>query len=176
MVWITSILPLISSSSSLFSRPLSTIPGAPTTIDITVTFRFRGYFSSQTRFKNLPFFFLYFIFCLRPSRTVKSTLTSVFLLTDSNWLIRVLVIWHWLVDPFVSQIPRFIIIIIIIIIISCSYPYYQRFVRLLEMKNIEWLLLTFRIICVYTVHCKFRFLCTCEYEIHEMKISYNMLH
>ena len=38
VVWIFSILPLISISSSLVSRFLVTVPNVPTTISITVTF------------------------------------------------------------------------------------------------------------------------------------------
>ena len=40
VVWIFSILPLISIFPSLFFRPLVTIPSSPTTIGVTVTFMF----------------------------------------------------------------------------------------------------------------------------------------
>ena len=40
VVWMVLILPLISCSSRLFSKPLGTVPTAPTTIGITATFMF----------------------------------------------------------------------------------------------------------------------------------------
>ena len=39
-----SILPLISNSNRLFSRPLEIIPRAPTSIGITVTFMFHNFY------------------------------------------------------------------------------------------------------------------------------------
>ena len=45
VIWIVSILPLeISTSSSLFSRLFWTVPRSTTTVGITVTFMFHGFF------------------------------------------------------------------------------------------------------------------------------------
>ena len=48
LIWIDSIIPLISSPSSLFSKSLGAVSRALTTIDIIVTFIFHSFFSSLT--------------------------------------------------------------------------------------------------------------------------------
>ena len=67
------ILPLISNSGSLFSKPLGTVFSAPIIIGITVTFMFDSFFSSLARCKYLSIFLLSFIFTLQSARTAKST-------------------------------------------------------------------------------------------------------
>ena len=61
MVWLVSILALISSFPSHFSRPLGAVPRAPTTVGITVTFMFYRF---SVLWKDpsicLPFRFLLF--------------------------------------------------------------------------------------------------------------------
>ena len=49
-VWMVAIFPLISSSPSLFSKPLGNIPNARTTIAITVILILHSFFSSLIRF------------------------------------------------------------------------------------------------------------------------------
>ena len=59
-----SILPLITSASSLFAKPLGIIPSTPTTISITVTFMFHIFFvlwQDPSTFLSLRF--LYCVFC-----------------------------------------------------------------------------------------------------------------
>ena len=56
-VWIFSVVPLISSSSSRF---LVTVPSSPTMIGITATFMFHRFFSSLARSRYLPRFSLSF--------------------------------------------------------------------------------------------------------------------
>ena len=51
VVWIISIRPSISNTSSLLSRPLETIPSAPITMSITDILMFKNYFRSLARFK-----------------------------------------------------------------------------------------------------------------------------
>ena len=66
------ILPLISNSSSLFSRPLRTVASTPTTIGITITFIFHSLFSSLARSKYLSIISVSFIFtvvCLKGKNT-----------------------------------------------------------------------------------------------------------
>ena len=53
VVWIVSILPLISHSSYPFTKPLGTVPRVPITIGTTVIFMFHNFFSSLTRSKYL---------------------------------------------------------------------------------------------------------------------------
>ena len=49
IVWMISILPLIFNSATLISKPLETVPSAPTIIDITVTFIFHIFSSFLAR-------------------------------------------------------------------------------------------------------------------------------
>ena len=60
VVWMGSILPLISSSASLFFRALGSIPRAPTIIGIIITFVFPNIFNSLVRCICLSFHFLSF--------------------------------------------------------------------------------------------------------------------
>ena len=87
------ILPLISSSHSLFSRPLGTITRAPTTISFTFTFLFHIFFSA--------------LFSL--SLSLWDPLERQNLQDDnfffSHWLTLSLVIWPRLDDLFVLQNP-----------------------------------------------------------------------
>ena len=53
VVWMVSILPLISRSSSLFSKFIGTVPCAPTAIGITFTLIFHSFFNSLARFRYL---------------------------------------------------------------------------------------------------------------------------
>ena len=71
VVWMVLSLSIISDSSCLFSKPLGTVPNAPTTTDIIVTFIFLGLFSSLARYKLSNFLFS-FIFPL-VSGTAKSS-------------------------------------------------------------------------------------------------------
>ena len=91
VVWIVSILPLISNSSRLFSKPLETVLSAPTTTCITVTFMFQ-------RSKYLYIFWLSFIFTQWFARTAKSIRQRVLFLlinTSSGFLVK---IW-WSQNP-----------------------------------------------------------------------------
>ena len=70
VVWMISTRPLISKSSS----PLVTVPSAPITIGITVTFMFHSFFSSVARsFNSLSFNFTQW-----SAETIKSTMRHVF--------------------------------------------------------------------------------------------------
>ena len=79
VVWMVLILPLISSSSSVFNKHLGTVPCTPTTIRITVTLYpsvCLGFFGgwgviSLLRYQNLSVFSLSFIFPLRSSGKAK---------------------------------------------------------------------------------------------------------
>ena len=52
VVWMVLILPLI-------SKPLETVPSAPTMIGITITLLFHSFYSSQARFKYLSLVFCF---------------------------------------------------------------------------------------------------------------------
>ena len=49
IVWMVLILPLISNSSNPFAKPLGTVLSAPTTMNITVTFKFHTFFQSSSK-------------------------------------------------------------------------------------------------------------------------------
>ena len=74
VVWIVSILPLISSSPSPLSKNSVNVPRSPITIGITGTFMFLNFLSSWARSKYLTRFSLSFIFAKWSSRTAKSTI------------------------------------------------------------------------------------------------------
>ena len=77
-VWLISTQPLISMSSSPCTNPLVTVPSAPITIGITVTFIFHNFFSSLARSRYLSLFSFSFGFTLWSTRTAKSTIRSFF--------------------------------------------------------------------------------------------------
>ena len=64
VVWIVSIRPLISKSSSLYTKLLVTVPSAPITIRNTVTFLFHSFFNPLARSRFLPLFPYSFSFIL----------------------------------------------------------------------------------------------------------------
>ena len=75
--------PIISKSSNPCINPLVTVPRAPITIGINITFTFHSFFNSQARSRYLSFFLLSFNFTLWSAGTAKSTIWQVlyFLLT-----------------------------------------------------------------------------------------------
>ena len=77
LVWIVSTCSLISESSSPFINHFVTVPRAPVTIGINVTFIFHSFFNSQTSSRNLSFFSLSFNFILWSPGTTKSTFLQV---------------------------------------------------------------------------------------------------
>ena len=64
VVWMVSTRPPTSKSSCPFNNPLMTVPKAPITIGVIVTFIFRNIFNSLARSKYLSFFSLSFSFIL----------------------------------------------------------------------------------------------------------------
>ena len=74
VVWIVSTRPLIFKSSNPFTKLLVTVPRAPTTIDITITFMFHSFFNSLERSRYLFFFLPFFSFT---QWSAKSTIWQV---------------------------------------------------------------------------------------------------
>ena len=69
LVWIISTRPLISKFSILCTNPLVTVPRAPITFGITVTFMFHNFFSSLARSRYYPSFrFLSTLLCGQPEQ------------------------------------------------------------------------------------------------------------
>ena len=59
-IWMVSILPLFSNSSSLFSECLGTVPGAPFIIGITVTLMFHRLFLLSSKIRVFVCIFAFF--------------------------------------------------------------------------------------------------------------------
>ena len=77
VVWMVSTRPSPSKSSRPFSNPLVTVPNAPITIGIIVTFMFHSFFNSLARSMYLSFFSHSFSFILWSAETAKSTILQV---------------------------------------------------------------------------------------------------
>ena len=77
VVWTVSTRPATSKSSSPFSNLLVTVPNAPITIGIIVTFMFHRFFNSLARSRYLSFFSHSFSFIPRTAGTAKSTILQV---------------------------------------------------------------------------------------------------
>ena len=93
VVLMVSIISLISSSSSLFSRYLGTVPRASTTIGTTVTFMFGCYFSTLAKSMYFSTFSPSFTFTPSSAETKRSTrwqvLFFVFINTGSGLLVGI---------------------------------------------------------------------------------------
>ena len=90
VVWMDSILPLISSSSSFSSMPFGTVPCPPTMTDITVTFLLLGFFSSLVMSKDLPL-----IFCSLARSIFINTTVVVVVVTWNNIIAGNFLVWDW---------------------------------------------------------------------------------
>ena len=77
VVWMVSTRPFISKPFSPFINPLGTVPRAPTTIGIIVTFMFHIFFNSLAKSRYLSFFSLSFNFTLSSTETAKSPILLV---------------------------------------------------------------------------------------------------
>ena len=82
LVWMVSTRSLIFKSFCSFTNPLETVPIAPITISITVTFLFHSSFSSLARSQYLILFSLSFNFTLWSAGTAKSAIRQVFFFVD----------------------------------------------------------------------------------------------
>ena len=95
VVWMVSIRPLLSKSSSIFINPLVTVSSAPITIGIFFTFKFRSFFDSLARSRYLFLFSLSFSFNLWSTETAKSTIRQLhfFFFLFSFFFIDYFLIW-----------------------------------------------------------------------------------
>ena len=80
VVWMVSIRPPTSKSSRPFNNPLVTVPEAPITIGIIVTFMFHSFFNSLAGSRYLSHFSHSFSFTLWSAGTAKSIILQIFLL------------------------------------------------------------------------------------------------
>ena len=102
--------PPTSKSSSPFSNPLVTVPKAPITIGIIVTFMFHSFFQFPSKVQVLILLFTFFQFYSLVSRDSKvdnfANSLFFFLLLLSLLFCELtlgLIFWPQLSDPFVSQ-------------------------------------------------------------------------
>ena len=77
VVWMVSTRPIISKSSSSISNLLVTVPKAPITIGIIVTFMFHSFFNSLARFRYLSLFLFSCYFIQWSAGIAKSTILQV---------------------------------------------------------------------------------------------------
>ena len=78
LVWMVSFRPPTSKSSRPFYNPFVTVPKAPITIGIIVTFMFQSFFNSLARSRYLSRFSHSFSFILWSAGTAKSTILQIF--------------------------------------------------------------------------------------------------
>ena len=78
VVWMVSTRPPTSKASRPFNNPLVTVPKAPITIGIIVTFMFHIIFNSLARSRYLSLFSHSFSFILWSAGTAKSTFLQIF--------------------------------------------------------------------------------------------------
>ena len=100
VVWMVSTRPLTSKFSSPFNNPLVTVPKAPISVRIIVTFMFHSFFvcfffNSLARSRYLSFFSHSFSFILWSDRTTKSTILQI-----SRFFFFVVVVDYYLVWTF----------------------------------------------------------------------------
>ena len=83
VIWMVSTRPPTSKSSSTFSNPLVTVPEAPITIGIIVTFMLHNFFNSLARLRYLSFFSYSFSLIMWSAGIAKSTILQIlFLFVD----------------------------------------------------------------------------------------------
>ena len=85
VVWMISIFPLISNSACPLSKPLGSVPNAPTIIDITVTHMFHTlfFFSSLARSKYL---FIFLLSSISPAGVRQNV--KIYLMASSYFLVN----------------------------------------------------------------------------------------
>ena len=112
VVWMVSTCPPPPESSSSFNNPIVTVPNAPITVGLIVTFMFHIFKNSLARSRYISFFLLSFSFIVWSASTAKSTILPVlslslffFFFFFFCWLLYGPVFWLRLGDPFVCQSP-----------------------------------------------------------------------
>ena len=95
VVWMVSSRPPTSKSSSPFSNPLVTVPKAPITISIIVTFMFHSFFQFPSKVEVLILFSHSFSFILWSVRTNSAILQVLFFLLIIIIIIIIIVVVVW---------------------------------------------------------------------------------
>ena len=105
IIWIVSISPPFSNSSSFFCKPLGIVPRAPITISIPITLMLHNFLSSLAKSKYLPLLSISLFFTLWSAGIAKSTVQQVLFLL-LLLLSLVLAFWLGLGNTCVRQNPR----------------------------------------------------------------------
>ena len=116
VVWIVSTWTPTSKSSNPFNNSLVTVPKAPITIIIIVTFMFHSFFNSLATCRYLFLFSHSFSFILWSAGTAKSTILQIFffffllliiirsgILAEIRWSVLIVVVFSCHVSTFASQ-------------------------------------------------------------------------
>ena len=104
-VWMVSTPPPTSKSSCPFDNPLRTLPKAPITIGIIVTFMFHSFFQSPYKSEVLNHLFPFFQFYSVVNRDSRVDNFAYSLFCYCCWLLLGLVFWPRLGGPSLCQIP-----------------------------------------------------------------------
>ena len=117
VVWNVSTRPPTSKSSRLFSNPLVTVPNAPITIGVIVTFVFHSFFSSLAKSRYLSFFSHSFSFILCSAGTAKSTILQVLFFFFFFLLIIIILLFSEFFTPSVSWLFVVIVKVVVVVVI-----------------------------------------------------------
>ena len=110
VVWMVSTCTLISKSSSPCTNPLMTVPRAPITIGMTVTFMFLSFFQFPSKVQVLIFLFIFFQLLLHGQLGQQSLKFSKFF--SFCWLSLGLVVWTRLGNPLISWNSRLLLLLL----------------------------------------------------------------
>ena len=105
VVWVGTTHPPTSKSSSPFSNPLVTVPKAPITIVIIVTYMFHSFFQSPSKVEVFILFSHFFSFIRLSAGTAKVDNFAISLFFCCCWLSLGLVFWPRFGDPCVCRSP-----------------------------------------------------------------------
>ena len=105
VVCMISTLPPTSKSSRSFNNPLVTVPKAPITIAIIVTFTLHSFSNYLARSRYLSIFSNSVSFILWSAAIAKSTILQILFFFFFGWLLSSLVIWPRLDDSCECQSP-----------------------------------------------------------------------
>ena len=135
VVWMVSTHPPTSKSPSPFSNPLVTIPKAPITIGIIVTFMFHSFFNSLARSRYLSFFSYSFSFILWSAGIAKLIILQILFFC---WLLLGLVFWPRLGDPSLHQSPIGVYVCHFLGLVLGCYYYDYSLIRAFHISVSWW--------------------------------------
>ena len=121
VVWMVSTRPPTSKSSRPFNNPLVTVPKAPITIGINITFMFHSFFNSLARLRYLSLFSHSFSFILWLPGIAKSTILQIFFFLLIIIMSGLLAKIRWSV--FISKSHRSLCMSFSRTVLGCALPF-----------------------------------------------------